>query len=403
MSVGIGEALPIASEAVGLGRGILLRSRAFLVLVVAVFSFQFANGINRSIQNNFFVEMLGLRADQMGLLTTAREIPGFLTAAVAALAMGLAPSQLGSLALVVMGIGYGAYGLVDSFPGLIAVAMVGSLGFHTWMPISNALGLALATRENAGQVLGKIQAIGFVASFLAMGLVILLVQVVGYRTGFFVSGAAIILGAVVILAYPRHLAEKPTQRLVLRRRYGLYYLLTFLDGCRGEVFLAFGVYLLVQQYKIGVETITALLFVSSVASMLLSAPIGRLIDRVGERRALTFSYSCHLVSFLGFALVQDATVAVVLYTIYNVVLLFSMATNTYLKRTASPEDVAPSLAMGMTTMHVSAMIIPVLGGLLWQRFGFQVPFFVGAVFIVISIFVSQRIPLRTRAVAAAAT
>ena len=71
-----------------------------------------------------------------------------------------------------------------------------------------------------------------------------------------------------------------------------------------------------------------------------------------------------------------------------------MATNTYLKRTAAPEDVAPSLAMGMTTMHVSAMIIPILGGMLWQRFGFQVPFLVGAGFIVISLFVSQLIPER---------
>jgi predicted MFS family arabinose efflux permease len=189
--------------------------------------------------------------------------------------------------------------------------MIGSLGFHTWMPINNALGLALASKENAGQILGRIQAIGFAASLLSMGLIILFVQTVGYRVSFFVSGAAMVLGAVAILAYPRNLAEKPKERLVFRRRYWLYYLLTFLDGCRGEVFLAFGVYLLVQQYRIGVETITALLLVSSVASMLLSAPIGRLIDRVGERRTLTFSYSCHLIAFLGFALVRDATVAIV--------------------------------------------------------------------------------------------
>ena len=373
----------------------MLRSRAFIVLAVTVFSYQFANGINRSIQNNFFVEELHLQAGQMGFLTTAREIPGFLTALVAALAAGLAPPHLGSIALLVMGVGYGSYGLVTTFPGLVAVSMIGSLGFHTWMPINNALGLGLASRENAGQVLGRIQAIGFAGALLAMGLVILFISAVGYRIAFFVSGAAIVVGAVAILAYPRNLAKKPKERIVFRRQYWLYYALTFLDGCRGEVFLAFGVYLLVQQYGVGVETITALLLVSSVASMFLSAPIGRLIDRVGERRALTFSYGCHLIAFLGFALIQDATAAIVLYTMYNVILLFSMATNTYLKRTASPEDVGPSLAMGMTTMHVSAMVIPILGGMLWQSYGFQVPFLVGAGFIVISLAVTQLIPKRT--------
>ena len=369
-------------------------ARAFVVLALAVFSFQLANGINRSIQNNFFVEELGLRADQMGFLTTARELPGFLTAVVAAAAMHLAPPHLGSLALTVMGLGYGGYGLVHSFAGLVAVAVVGSLGFHTWMPISNALGLSLASRGNAGQVLGRLQAVGFAGALISMGLVILLVQAVGYRLAFFASGAAMAIGALAIVTFPRNLAERPKQRLVFRRRYTLYYLLTFLDGCRGEVFLAFGVYLLVRQYHVDVRTVTLLLLASSVISMALAPRVGRLIDTIGERRTLTFSYTCHFLTFLGFALIHDGAVAIALYVAYNVLMLFSMATNTYLKRTADPGDVAPSLAMGMTTMHISAMIVPILGGMLWERFGFQLPFLVGAGFIVLSILVSRRIPAR---------
>jgi len=369
------------------------RARAFAVLALAVFSYQFANGINRSIQNNFFVEELQLQADQMGFLTTARELPGFLTALVAAAAMHLAPPHLGSLALTVMGVGYGSYGLVYSFAGLAAVSMIGSLGFHTWMPISNALGLSLASRDDAGQVLGKIQAIGFAGALISMGLIVLVVQIVGYRVSFFISGAVMVVGALAIVAFPARLAERPKHRLVLRRRYTLYYLLTFLDGCRGEVFMAFGVYLLVRQYHVDVRTITLLLLVSTVISMTLSQRVGRLIDTIGERRALTFSYACHFFTFLGFAFINDGMAAIALYVVYNVIMLFSMGTNTYLKRTADPGDVAPSLAMGMTTMHAAAMVVPVLGGMLWERFGFQLPFIVGAGFIVLSIFTCRQIPV----------
>lgn len=364
------------------------------MLAVAVFSYQFANGINRSIQNNFYVEDLHLQADQMGFLTTAREIPGFLTALVAAAAMHLAPPHLGAISLGVMGVGFGSYGLVESFTGLVAVSMVGSLGFHTWIPINNALGLSLANRDNPGQVLGRLQAIGFAAALLSMALVVLVIQTLGYRISFFVSGAAMVLGALAILFFPRGLAASPKQRLVFRRRYRLYYALTFLDGCRGEVFMAFGVYLLVRQYLVDVRTITVLLLVSSVISMALSSWVGKLIDTIGERRTLTFSYSGHLLCFVGFALIHDATAAIALYVVYNVLMLFSMGVNTYLKRTADPGDVAPSLAMGMTTMHVSAMIVPIMGGMLWERFGFQVPFLVGAGFIVLSILTCRRIPAR---------
>jgi predicted MFS family arabinose efflux permease len=381
--------------------------RGLIALSVAVFSFQFANGINRSIQNNFYVETLGLQAEQMGILTTARELPGFLTALIAALAGGLTPPQLGSLSLVVMGIGYAGFGSVQTYAGLLGVAVVSSIGFHSWFPIASALGLSLASRENAGQVLGKIQAVGFAASLLSMALIIGVVQFLTrgpdatlgnealYRGAFYASGIAVVLGAAGILFFPRGIAQKPKERLVFRRRYWLYYAITFLDGCRGEVFMAFGVYLLVRQYLVDVQTITGLLLVSSVLSMVLSQPVGKLIDRLGERTCLTISYSGHFATFVGFALIHDGTAAVAMYVVYNVLMLFSMSTNTYLKRTADPADVGPSLAMGMTTMHVSAMIVPILGGMLWERFGFQIPFLVGGGFALLSILVSRRMPKRT--------
>jgi MFS family permease len=180
--------------------------------------------------------------------------------------------------------------------------------------------------------------------------------------------------------------------MVFRRRYGLFYVLNFLDGCRMEVFQAFGVFLLVQQYGIDVRSITMLFVVSSVMTMIAAQPIGRLIDRMGERWSLTFSNAALLAIFLGFALVPVAGVAVALYVAYQVVLLFSIAVNTYLKRIAPDQDVRPTLAMGLTTMHISAVLLPPLGGLLWEAFGYQVPFLLGALFIAGSMLVTQRIP-----------
>jgi hypothetical protein len=389
--------------------------RAFLALTIATFAYQFSFGLSRSVQTNFFVQELGLTPTEMGLLTALRELLGLVAFAMAAATMRFAPSKVAAVCFAVMGIGYGAYGWATSFGSLYPAVMVASAGFHLWIPLQQAFGLSLARQDDAGQMLGKITSVGWAASLASMVLVLLTVSTptqpepllptrveLGYRELFLASGAILVVGLLAILRFPRRLAEVQEERMVFRRRYGLFYLLNFLDGCRMEVFQAFGVFLLVRQYDVDVRTVTLLFMVSGICNMLLSQPVGRLIDRVGERRTLTFSYAVLLFVFLGFALVPLAWVAIGLYVVYQVVLLFSIGVTTYLKRIAPEADVRPSLAMGLTTMHISAVVLPPLGGLLWEAFGFQVPFLLGALFIGSSILATQRLPRKAlpRAVAA---
>ena len=388
--------------------------RAFIALAVATFAYQFSFGLSRSVQTNFFVQELGLRADQMGLLTALRELLGLVAFATAAATMRFAPPKVAALCFAVMGVGYGAYGWASSFGSLYPAVMFASAGFHLWIPLQQAFGLSLARQDDAGQMLGRITAVGWAASLASMLLVLLTISTptqpepllstqleLGYREIFIASGAILLPGLIAIARFPTGLAEVPEQPMVFRRRYGLFYVLNFLDGCRMEVFQAFGVFLLVKQYGIDVRTMTVLFLVSSLCNMLLSQPVGRLIDRLGERRTLTFSYGVLLFVFLGFALVPVAWFAVGLYVVYQVILLFSIGVTTYLKRIAPPADVRPSLAMGLTTMHISAVVLPPLGGLLWEQFGFQVPFLLGALFIGSSILATQRIPAKELATAPA--
>ena len=51
------------------------------------------------------------------------------------------------------------------------------------------------------------------------------------------------------------------------------------------------------------------------------------------------------------------------YLIYVFISPFSfIATTTYLRKIAVPEDVAPSLAMGVTLLHATAIVVPVAAG-----------------------------------------
>lgn len=377
------------------------RSLPFVILAAALFAYNFSLGVSRTIQNNFWVDVLKVRPDQMGILITARETPGFLTILIAAITMRFAPARLGSVCFLVMAVGYYAYGLATSFGTILPGVIVASVGFHLWITLSGSFGLAVAKDTDAGSVLGDLQAVGFAAGLLGMLGVFAGIGAVGYPLAFAISGVVMLAGAVAIFRFPSELVHRSPQRAVVRRRYRLYYALNFLEGCRFELFQAFGIYLLVQQYQQSVQTIAILFILVAVGGAVLSPPVGRLIDRFGERPTMTVGYVAMLVTFLGFALWHDAVVATILYVIYNVVLLSEIGVNTYLKKVASPEDVRPSLATGVTMMHVPALVVPILGGALWNMFGFEVPFLLGAAFIVGSMVATQFIPRQVTAPALA--
>ena len=370
----------------------LKRTIPFVILATAIFSFSFSLGLSRSIQNNFWVDVIGLRPDQMGLLITVRETPGFLTILIAAVTMRVAPSRLASVCFLIMAVGYYAYGLAQSFLGLLPGVLIASVGFHLWITLNSSFGLAVATEKDVGKTLGDLQAVGFAAGLLGMFAVLIGINLIGFPTAFAISGVAMLLGAAVILRFPDQLVHRSPQRAVVRRRYGLYYILNFLEGCRFEFFQAFGIFLLVQVYHLSVQTVTILFILNAVGSLVLSPPVGRLIDRYGERRIMTVGYVVMLFSFLGFAFWHNALAATVLYVVYNLVLLTEIGVSTYLKKVADPEDVRPSLATGVTMMHIPALIVPILGGILWNAFGFEVPFILGAFFISGSLVATQFLP-----------
>lgn len=373
------------------------RSVPFVILAAALFAFNFSLGISRTIQNNFWVDILKLRPDQMGLLITARETPGFLTIAMAALTMRIVPSRLATACFVIMAVGYYAYGLATSFLTIIPGVVVASVGFHLWLTLNGSFSLAVADEKNTGSILGDLQAVGFAAGLLGMIGVLVGFSVVSYPLGFAISGVAMLVGALAIVRFPSGLVHRSPQRLVVRRHYTLYYVLNFLEGCRFELFQAFGIYLLVHQYRLPVQTIALLFILVGIGSALLAPPVGRLIDRLGERPTMSIGYLGMLATFLGFALWHDALAVTILYVIYNVVLLSEIGVNSYLKKVASAEDVRPSLATGVTMMHIPALIVPILGGALWNLFGFEVPFLLGACFIGGSLLASQFIPRRVGA------
>ena len=360
-------------------------TRDLRLLAFTVYCVSFGFGAYFATFNNFAVQSLHLRPMELGTVEALRETPGFLMFLIAALTMRVAEPILAGIAIALLAVGLGAYCAVDSVPKLIMFSLVWSIGLHAWMPIQPSMALSLADEHSKGRRLGQLGAIGSAGTICGMAMVFLLGRYIGFRNIFVVAGALCALGAVAVSLISKDIGHAEKPRLVFKRKYSLYYLLVFLEGCRKQVFITFAIFALVRNYGTSLQVVAFLMLVNNNVNVALAPRVGRLIDRIGERRVLAFCYACLIPVFIGYALVKQPPILYVLYCLDNLFYLGSIGLTTYLHKIAEPADVMPSLTMGISVNHAAAVAVPLIGGTLWTTLGYQATFYGGAIVVALSV------------------
>ncbi len=347
--------------------------RHLVVLAVSVFLARLGQGLLLGISTNFFVDVLGLSGKQVLWLAGIREIPGLGLVLIAALISRWPLSRRAAAALLLMGVGYGLYALVRSYAALLAVAILGSLGFHNWMPVESALGLALSKKEHSGRVLGALSSIGSLAALVGMGVTAALAAALPLRSFYVLGGIAMVVGGVLVSRIPANVGEstevKP--RILFRGRYWLYYVLTFFEGSRTQVFGAFGTLVLVEDYGLKAPQISLLLAVSGIVNFVLAPRLGHLLDIVGERRTLAVGYVALALCFVGYATVHTVWFLALMLIGINLLVTLSIGLSTYVNRIAPAEELAPTLAAGVSVNHITSVSMSLVAGTLLSIVGYE--------------------------------
>ena len=351
----------------------------------------FGFGIYSAVFYNFATESLAIRPEQLGYVEAVRELPGFLCVAVVALTASVAEPLIASMAFFLIAIGMGAYAAVNGIPSLVVFSFIWSLGMHTWMPLQSSLVLNLAQENNKGKRLGQSFSVWSIGSLLGMILVRLIGNRFIYPYWFLIGGVAAVIAAFIMLCIGRDICHPDKPKIAFRPRYKLFYGLTFLEGCRKQVFMTFAVYALTKVYRTDVRTIALLMIINSIVNMFGGPIVGRLIDRIGEKRILMTSYSALILVFLGYATIRHEHMLFVLYCLDNFFYLSTNCLTTYLQKIADPADLTPALSMGVTFNHAAAVLVPLIGGLLWAHLGYSVTFFGGAFVVAISLLLASRV------------
>ncbi|HLK16501.1 MAG TPA: MFS transporter [Fimbriimonadaceae bacterium] len=357
----------------------LRRDWARFTAVTLLFGFGFA--VYSGVFQNFMKDELHATQLNYGVTESIREIPGLMAALMAGTLVAFAESRIAAIGLAITGIGIAWSGFVHALPPLVAVTFFWSVGFHLWATVQNAITMALAKGKEGGRHLGRMGGISQYATIAALGFAAVGAMLMPrnmYLPYFLVGGASILAAAVFCASLTHHAHTGVRHRIVLRREYWLYYLLTFLEGCRRQIFSIFAALALILVYH---QDVRQMLFVQLINAVLIAvtAPwMGRIFDRVGERGPLSAYAIGLIVVFIGYAMTRNVVSLYALYLIDNILFSFGVGFTTYIHRIARPGDLTPSLAMGVTMNHIAAVTVPIGGAYLWARSGnYQVPFWVG--------------------------
>jgi len=374
--------------------------RGFVLITAATAAVGFSMAANQNIVSNYFENELGLSGAQFGYITAIREIPGFLLIFLTALFYRLSLPHLTAGALVLLAIGYGFFGVSWSFWSVAPWVVISSMGYHTWMQTQAALGMSLTTESKSGGILGKLAAISQGGALVAMAFVLIVFHYdwLNYTQTFAICGVLALVAALCIVRFP-HLKDGEVQELkikrekiVFRKEYGLYYWLSLIDGARQQIFFSFGLWVLVDHFRMGVPAISGIMLVTAGMAMVAGPWIGRQIDEQGERKMLGYVNIAYIVALLGYALIDQVHIAVVCYVVYSFIFpLSAMGASVYLRKIAPSNDVAPSLAMGVTMQHAAAIVVPIVTGFVLNFVGYQIPFLVASGFAAVAIVITRKL------------
>ena len=350
--------------------------------------------------DNFAIVEIDFTGAEMGILPSLREVPGFLAFTVIFVLAFIREQKLAYISLALLGGGVILTGFVETNMTFYLATIIMSIGFHYFETINGSLTLQWIKKDKTAEFLGQVIATRSAASIIAFSLVWLLFEQfqVAYMWLYLIGGGVCI--AIVLFCW-QHFSlfpEKVTQtkKIILRKRYWLYYALQFMSGARRQIFVVFAGFLMVEKFDFTVAEISLLLLANAAVNIVVAPKIGRLIHRFGERKALIFEYVGLTFIFAGYAFVESSYLAVFLYIADHLFFSIAIALKTYFQKIADPADIASSAGVSFTINHIAAVFIPVVFGLVWL-YSPSLVFLAGAGMAIVSLLLALNMPAKPAA------
>ncbi len=352
--------------------------------------------------NNFLNDTFALNGFQRSFLEFPREFPGVIVLFLSAALWFLGSRRLGAFAMLLAALGTFLIGFSSSSFGLMVIFLfIYSSGNHLFMPVATTIGMELAADGRTGRRLGQLNAIRNLATIAGSFLVFIGFKFLGftYQHSFTIASIVFTAAAVLMFLMKPEKSAPPKTFLKLRREYSLYYALSMLSGSRKQIFITFAPWVIVTIFNKPTQTIATLVTIGGVIGIVFQPFLGKAIDRYGERlilsaEAVALVFVCLGYGFSGSLFAENIAFLIVCacYLLDQMLFSVGMARSTYIKKIAlDPADIQPAVSASISIDHIFSISVALLGGVIWNNFGYQYVFLLGVLIAVINFFVARRI------------
>lgn len=372
----------------------------FLIAIVA-----FGNGLSDSILSNYFKDAYDVTATQRAFIEFPRELPGVLCVIVIGLLSFIGDMRIAVIAQICSCVGIMILGFfTPSFAVMLIFLFIYSMGMHLFMPLSDAIGMQIAEKEQLGKRIGQYGSvktgIGFVVGFFVF--IMFRYEIFSFTTQikwvFVLSAFCFIIAIILSIKLVKTVRPEktkfvsPKKIFIFRKEYKYYYLLTVLHGVQKQIAYVFGSWVIIDLLLKGADIMSVLIMCGSFLSMFFFRYVGKWIDTKGIKfmmylDALSFIIVYTIYGFVVW-LIVDNIIPTSTWAVMTIYLLFvldrlSMQTGVvkavYLKSIAvDPNEVTKALSTGVSLDHMAAIVAAQISGLIWTTFGAHWVFFLAA-------------------------
>ena len=239
---------------------------ALLFIMTAAMPLSFS--VWSALLNNFTVEIIGFDGADIGWLHGMRQIPGFLAVGVIVIIIFMHEQALALVSLLMLGAATAVTAWFPDMTGILTITMLSSIGFHYYETVNQSLQLQWLAKEEAPRKLGLLIGAGSGAALIAYVLIVSSWRSLNlsYNMIYLIAGGAtVFITLYCVFVFPRFKSPHPqVKKMILRKRYWLYYALQFMAGARRQIFFVFAGFMMVEHFGMLVDQITTLYLINLV-------------------------------------------------------------------------------------------------------------------------------------------
>jgi predicted MFS family arabinose efflux permease len=278
-----------------------------------------------------------------------------------------------------------------------------------YIPLGDSIGLSLAEHDNVGRTLGRFNSVR-----LAFLMIAGMMTFFGFHFGLFdfntpvlvflLSALAFLIVGILLTVLYRFPGmsqnkEHARVRFVWRKEYLRYYIICALFGGRKQIMIVFSPWVLIDLLGFKADTMSILAVIGSFIGIFFIPVVGKLIDNLGVRMVMIFEASAFILVYIAYGFLSKwvnenvvalTGAAMILVYLLNIIdrmsAQFYMVRSIYMRGIAvKPEDVTPSLSLGMAIDHVMAIVGSFLCGLVWEAWGPEYVFLIAGILSVLNL------------------